>query len=213
MSRRRGSGSRWRAVAGRRPTGRSKTRTPVRLLPMPSLTFLRGRSAASKKAAISLASASESRTSPPTTTSGGKRVPRGLDELRLAVVDDDGGRELGGADAQPDDLLVPAVRRRRQRFRCFGARLAATARACQKRHASATQPSASRSSSRRGSLGLRRRLALKEMSFFRNSVIPLTVRLLRLGGRGGPREDGHRYAVRRRCVRAAPRTPRAGSSR
>src|SRR5262249_19631080 len=52
-------------------------------------------------------------------------------------------------------------------------------------------------------------LRLKEMSFLRKSR--LTVRLLRLGGRGGPRGGVHRYEGRRRCARAATQTLRAGS--
>ena len=44
-----------------------------------------------------------------------------LDELRLAVVDDDGGRKLRCTDAEPDDLLVPAAEAVSAAF-CLGAR-------------------------------------------------------------------------------------------
>ena len=46
-----------------------------------------------------------------------KCVAGGLHELRPAVVHDDGCRELGRADAEPDELLVPAVRTRRGSLR------------------------------------------------------------------------------------------------
>src|SRR6476661_1848940 len=126
---------------------------------MPRRTFFRGRSAAEKKAAISLASASESRTSPPATTSGGSVCRAALRSFGLPV---EGVEDV---------------------FRCLGARLGRDrprfgdsffgVSSCFGAVASAF-----------GASTVVDGLRLKETSFFRKSVIPLTVGLLRLGDRG-----------------------------
>ena len=206
----------WR---GSSTSGRSKTRTPVRLEPMPRRTFLRGRSAAEKKAAISLASASESRTSPPTTTSGGSVCRAALTSFGLPLLTTTAAASWDAPTLSPTTCLCRPPELGAMTFFCFGARFGSE----RLRFGDAVAASLfGVGASAFGSLvsvfgafvsafadGLR----LNEMSFFRNSESPLTVRLLRLGGRGGPREGGHRCAVRRRCARAAPRTLRAGSSR
>ena len=81
---------------------------------------------------------------------GRKRVPRGLDELRVAVVHDDGRGELGGADAEPHELLVPAAGARRGCLLLLRRTLRLAALAFRLFLLL-----------RRGALGLRRRLALE----------------------------------------------------
>ena len=199
---------------------------------MPRRTFLRGRSAAEKKAAISLASASESRTSPPTTTSGGSACRAALTSFGLPLLTTTAAASWDAPTLSPTTCLCRPLELVfvDVTFACFGARLGSdrlrffvvVLGAFSSVAAVASVLVAGASAFADGvsafcvlafgalpsvfADGLR----LKEMSFFSSSESPLTGRLLPLGGRGGPRGGVHRSGGRCRCVRAAPRTLRAG---
>src|SRR6476660_4263395 len=166
--------------------GRSNTRTPVRLLPMPRRMFLRGRSAAEKKAAISLASASEARTSLADTTSGGSVCRAAFTSFGLPLFTTTAAASSDEPILSPTSCLCLPSERGVAVFFCFGALFGASffvAVACVGAVSSGVAAADSAFV-----VGWR----LKERSFFRKSV-RLTVRLLRLGGRGGPRGGVHRY--------------------
>ena len=87
----------------------SSTRTPTRLVPIPSRTFLRGRSFRVKKSSSALARAGMLRTSPPMTTPGSSCFAGDAQKARAAVVHDVSSRELGCTDLQPDELDLAAL--------------------------------------------------------------------------------------------------------
>src|SRR5690348_12329160 len=171
---------------------------------MPSRTFLRGRSASWKKAEISLARASGSRTSPLATTSAGRVWRAALTSLGLPLFTTTAAASSDAPMLSPTSCLCRPPEGVAELFRCFGARFGTDMFRFGSSVLGVSTVVVSASAFTDG-------LRLKETSFFRKSLNPLTVWLLLLGGRGGPRGGVRLYAVRRRCGRAGPRTPHAGS--
>src|SRR6266566_4991372 len=160
---------------------------------MPRRMFLRGRSAAEKNAAISLASASESRTSPATTTSGGSVWRAAFTSFGLPLFTTTAAASSEAPMLSPTSCLCLPFERGAAVFACFGLRFGDSffsVLSCVGAVASAFGD------------GLR----LKNMSFFRNSI-RLTVRLLRLGNREKPQKNIHQYKIQYHSAQTTPQTP------
>src|ERR1041385_5427293 len=155
---------------------------------------LRGRSAAEKKAAISLASASESRTSPAATTSGGRVCRAALTSFGLPLFTTTAAASSDAPMLSPTTCLCLPPERGAAvfAFACFGARFGSVPLRFGDSFFAVVSCVGAVASAVGAVSPFVDGLRLNERSFFRKSVIPLTVRLLRLGGRGGPRGDVHR---------------------